>query len=328
MKKVSRILTLLFGLVFIGSTLLNADLIGKSRHALAGGVLRDLSSVPSARYELMVVLPDTDDSFYSGLLSGIREAAAPASIAVEVFRYPASAPAEAERYFEIALRAKVDGIVLYTQRNDPIADRLSRAAHEGVILIPVGSDAPPGAPARFIGSGTLLQGFEGGKRICNRLGPRARIGIILPSGGEGDPRSEPIARGLQAAIAVYGGAEIVAVARAEPGQLSGEESATRMLRDYPAINALCCSNAGDTMGVAQVLVDTNKVGKVLLIGADETPEILRYIEKGVVAVSIVRDSRRIGVEAVRAFSELRAGKPDVEAVEVGFTIRGPKGAAP
>lgn len=98
-----------------------------------------------------------------------------------------------------------------------------------------------------------------------------------------------------------------------------------MLHDHPEVNALFCSSSRDTMGAAQVVIDTNRVGRILIIGADETPEIRRYIDKGVIAASIVRDSRRIGQEAVLSFTRLKAHEPVGPSLEAGFAVRTAKG---
>jgi ribose transport system substrate-binding protein len=325
MKKVAWILAALFGLAFLGATLMNAELIATSRRALTRGVFREKSDTEAARYHLVVILPDTDDSFFRGLLEGVEESASVVDSVVQVFRYPNSFPLEAERYFEIALRSKVDGLIMFTPRNDRVSGRARKAAQSGVVFVPVGTDAPLGSPLGFIGSGSLQQGFEGGKRICAELGSSARIGVILPASSSGDATEEPLYRGVSSAIKSYPNAQIVAVARAHPGILSGEETASVMLRDYPTVNALFCSSSRDTMGAAQVVIDRDKVGRILIIGADETPEIRRYIEKGIIAASIVRDSRRIGQEAVLLFARLKENQPILGSVEAGFVVRTAKG---
>jgi ribose transport system substrate-binding protein len=327
MKKVAWILAALLGLAFLGATLMNAGLIAKIRRSLASGVFREEPATEQARYHLVAILPDTDDSFFRGLLEGVQESASVVDAAVQVFHYPNAFPLEAERYFEIALRAKVDGLIMFTPRNDRVTDRAKKAVQSGVVFVPVGTDAPPGSPPGFIGSGSLLQGIEGGKRICAELGSSARIGVILPATGTGEAMDEPIFRGLASATKSFVGARVVAVARARPGILSGEETTADMLRDYPEVNALFCSSSRDTMGAAQVLIDMNKVGSVLLIGSDETPEIRKYIEKGIIAASIVRDSRRIGQEAVLTFSRYKEHLPVSMPVEAGFLVLTQGGAS-
>jgi ribose transport system substrate-binding protein len=326
-KQVAWILAALFGLAFLGASLMNAQLIGRSRRALASGRFHERPTTESARYQVIVILPDTDDSFIAGLHEGIREGATEVGAAIQVFRYPNTFPLEAERYFEIALRTKVDGLIMYTPRNDKVIDRANRAAQSGVIFVPVGTDAPFGSPPGFIGSGTFLQGLDGGKQICSKLGASARIGVILPATGTGKFTEEPIYRGLAEAVQAFRGAGVVAVARARPGILSGEETTAVMLREHPDVNALFCSSSRDTMGAAQVVIDTNRVGKVLLIGADETPEIRRYIDKGIIAASIVRDSRRIGQGAVINFACYKENRPVPRPVEAEFVVRTSKGVS-
>ncbi|MGO8695856.1 MAG: substrate-binding domain-containing protein [Rectinemataceae bacterium] len=326
MKRAAWVLAIVFGLAFLGATLLNADLIGKSREALAHGVSLSPGAAKPERYQIIAVMPDTDDSFFRGLIDGIEAGAAEAEAAIQVFRYPGSSSSDAERYFEIALRAKVDGLIMYTPRNDRVSDRSERAARSGVVFIPVGTDAPDGGRLNFIGSGSLLQGFEGGRIICSALGPSARIGVILPATSTGDLRDELLYRGVASAVGAYSGAAIVSVVRARLGILSGEEAAARMLRTAPQVNAIFCSNAQDTEGAAQVVVDANRVDRIFIVGADETPDIDHFIDKGVIGASIVRDSRRIGQEAMIAFVHLKEGGGPRDAIELGFSVKTSKGA--
>jgi ribose transport system substrate-binding protein len=334
MKRLSWILALVFGFVFVGATLMNATLIGKARAALAGltpGARGQAGGLPmpgakaeAARFHIIVIVPDSDDSFYEGLLEGVSSAASGAGAAVQVFRYPVQSAQEAERYFEIALRAKVDGLIMYTPRNGPVAarsaGRAAEAARNGIVFVPVGTDAPPGEKGPFIGSGSLLQGYEGGKLIGQRLGSAARAGVIIPASDKGESEEEPLYRGAAAALRSYPGASVSVVAEVQPGILSGEAVAESMLRGHPELNAILCSSARDTVGAAQVLIDLNRVGEVLIIGADETKDIRRYLDKGVVAASIVRDSKRIGEEAVRAFAKIKKGGRAPGPEETGFFV--------
>ena len=338
MKKISWILAIVFGLAFLGATMMNVVLVGKARAALAGAYLgpRRVGEGPpgdrapsrvsteAARFQLFVVIPDTDDSFFSGLLEGISEAAPAAGAAIQVFRYPGTDEGEADRYFEIALRAKIDGLIMYAPRGrrgpSSIAARTAAAERNGVVFIPVGTDAPSGEKGPFIGSGSLLQGIAGGKLIGKFLGSGARVGIIISTSEIESGTDDPLFRGVRMSLSGFPGAEIVAVAETQAGILSGQAVAESMLRSHPSINAVLCSNARDTVGAAQVLVDWGDVGKVLIIGADETPDIQRYIDKGVIAASVVRDSKWIGEEAVRVFSRLKAGEKAPATVETSFLV--------
>lgn len=324
MKRISWILALLFGLVFIGATAMNAALVARARGALAGPPAA--AKADPRRFQLVVILPDTDDSFFKGILEGVSAESSDAGAAVQVFRYADQSEQEARRYFDIALHSKADGVVMYTARSDSDSERSLEASRAGLVYVPVGTDAPAGETGPFIGSGSRLQGFEGGKLIGKKLGGRARVGLILSGSGGGAPGEEPLYRGLATALRGYPGASVADLAETDSGMLSGEAVAEAMIRAHPEINAILCSSARDTVGAVQVLVDLNKVGSILVVGADETDDIRRYIDKGVVAASIVRDSKKIGREAVRTFSRIKKGGSLPAPKETGFFVVEAKGA--
>ena len=327
MGRIVRVLAVVFGLVFAGATALNAFLVIQSRMALSGGGFDGSASAKPADRHLLVILPVSDDSFFSRIVEGLEANAAEMRAAVQVERYPAASPDDADRWFDIGLRSGVDGIVMYASPGDDVAQRAAIAEAAGVVYIAVGKEAPPGVLPCFIGSAPLFQGFAGGRIITGLLAQRARIGLILPAGGTHRPENDSLYKGVAAAVATYRGAAIVATIRAVPGIFAGEEAAARLLEAHPDINAIWCATSRDTLGAAQVLVDEGLAKKIVLVGADETPLLQRYLEEGVVAASIVRDSRRIGVEAAHAFEDMEAGKPPPGIIEVDFTVltgSGPK----
>ena len=321
MRKAAWLLALLFGCVFVGATILNADLVAQSRAALATAGLAVPDRDPKVRYHLLVILPDSDDSYFTRLLEGIEATAPEIGAAVQVERYPSASPDEAERWFDIGVRSRVDGIVMYFSRGGDVSGHASRAEDAGVVFVAVGKEAPAGVLPCFIGSAPLFQGFEGGRIITGILAQKAMIGIILPSGGKGAPTEDSLYKGVAAAAATYRGAAILETQRATGGLFTAEETAEALLDSHPGINAIFCATSRDTLGAARVILDRGLLGSVVLIGADETPELQRYLEEGVVAASIVRDSRRIGVEAVRAFASMREGEYPPGVIEVDFTVK-------
>jgi len=320
MKNIARVLALLFGLVLIGATVLNASLVGKSRIALSKGVLRESSTLATSRYHVIVALPDTDDSYFRGLIRGIELETRTAEAAIQVFRYAAGSGLEAERCFNLALSARVDGLIMFTSRNDPIVARAAEAERGGVTFIPICTDPPSPKGPFFVGTDSLRHGFESASIVLGRLGSSARIGVILPSSGSENLRDEPLFHGIDSATRVYPGAKIVSVVRARTGALSGEESVTAMLYGQTPVNAIICSSARDTIGAVQVIVDMDRVGKILIVGTDATPEIRRYIDNGVLTASIIRASAAIGRTAILAFARAKAGDKMSVPIESGFSI--------
>lgn len=328
MKRIALVLSILFSVAVIGATITNAALINDSRRALSETVLRDQHLGHVYRFQIMVVLPETDDSFFQGLTEGINNQAPLVDAAIQVFRYRESGGNEVSRLFEIALKTKVDGLIMYCPVDSDPQRLAAEAKQHGVVFVPVGTDPPLRGKQGFIGSGSLLQGLRTGNLIGEKLGNAARIGMILQDPDNRLAEENALYRGVATALRSYPGARIVMAVKARHGILSGEEATTALLQHDEIINAIVCSNAQDTEGSAQVIVDLNLVGRIVIIGTDETAEIRRFIDKGVVTASVVRDSRRIGQEAIRAFALLKGGEKPRDAVEAGFLVRSAKGLNP
>ncbi len=321
MGKAIRILAAIFGLVFAGATALNAGLVIRSRSILLGSGFSGELAAKAARYHLLVILPDSDDAFFTHLLEGVTAGAGEADAAVQVERYDSSSQDGADRWFDIGVRAEVDGLIMYAQQSARVAALADIARKAGVVFVAVGKDAPKSPLPCFIGSASLLQGYQGGAVLAAKLKGEARLGLILPAGGIDGPEEDYLYRGVAASVSMFKGARIVATAWSQPSPLSGEEAASSLIQGHADINAIFCANSGDSLGAAQVVVDRNLVGKVLIVGADETPELLRYLQKGIIMATVVRDSRRIGEEAIRAFSTMKAGGPAPGVIEVDSVVR-------
>lgn len=319
MFRVSWLFVVLFGLAVTGATLMNISLVNRARAALNEGILGTSSSAILTSH-VAVVIPDTRDSFFDGLIAGVQSEAARAGAAVQVFRYHGASPYQDETWFQLCLSARVDGVIFYSSPDLKTASRRAAAVEAGVIFVPLGTQVPAGETGSFIGSSRLLQGVEAGYQLAQKLGSSARVGVLLSSETEGPVEADPVYQGVKMALKNHPGARIVQAVRARPGILSGEEAASTLLRSAPSVNVLVCATAPVTEGAAQVVIDQGRVGQVHIVGTDESPTIDRLVDRGVILATIVRDSRRMGAEALRAFEALRLGR-EPPILEVGYTVR-------
>ena len=290
------------------------------RQELSLGKMDKILVREPSRYHIGLIIPDVEDSFFRDLIQGIEGSAPEADGVVQVFRYSGSFEQDASFYFEVCLRSGVDGVVVYIPRGANAGEFREKAVQAGVVLVTVGMDRPKDYAGGYIGSSSLQQGFEAGKVVAGTLGNNARIGVLLAATENGSSQLDPFYRGVASAVAVYGKAKISFLSRPPSGPFSGEEAAATLLEKNQGINALICSTAFDTEGAAQVVVDRNLVGKVLIVGADETESIRRYLSKGVILASIQRDSRRIGEEVIQEFRRRTNGNPPSPPREIGFRI--------
>ena len=146
-----------------------------------------------------------------------------------------------------------------------------------------------------------------GELVTEATGGTAKVAMVLGDYPVEASQSDQdmLMYGFRTALKDKPGMEISVVRTSSMGILSAEEIASNILLEYPDITAFYCTTAMDTVGVAQVVVDMNKVGKVAIVGYDNTEEILRYIDKGVIYGTLASNPWDIGYNSVKAMVEAK-----------------------
>jgi ribose transport system substrate-binding protein len=97
---------------------------------------------------------------------------------------------------------------------------------------------------------------------------------------------------------------------------------TSILTGNPEIDLIICSDSENTPGVAQVIIDSGKVGNVRIIGYGTMPKTIEYIEGGVVYGTIAADSYNIGCNTVQQLAQMCDGKQISEFINTDiYTIK-------
>lgn len=308
----SLFLLIIFSVALILTTVLNILLIGKSREELGKSVLRNPATLKTVKKHFIAILPAISDPFFINLYYGIQQGATKDSAGLELLSYSSEVEvnqfflsAEAYRFFDIALRSKPDGVVMYFPPGSDIKSFSEKAQEKQVPFVPIAMDQPvQGIPA-LVTSDSFTQGAEAVSTALGLLGKDARIGVILPAG---NPNSfiiseEPFLNGAIFELNRKKLGKIVAVEREEENILGGEAVCTNMIEKYPELNCFICTNARSTVSAAQVIIDRGLVGKIVIIGADEDLDVARMLEKGVIQATIVRDAIKMGETAVLSLSQ-------------------------
>jgi len=330
-------LIIVFALALAAALAFNIVLVSRSRNALTSTVLRSPSTIRTARFHVVTILPDTADPFFAHLVEGLQEEADAQNAALQLFYYsPASTDdgsrisEEALRWVEIAIRSRPDGILFFHPKSLDLHVFVQEAKSAQIPFVSLSMDAPQNSTHAGVTGDSRSQGKAAGALVRELLGPAARIGIILSSDTSLGYayNEEPFYRGVEEALKAKSGAVIVAAVREEESILGGEDACERMLTEHPEMNAILCIDARATIGAAQVIIDRGIVGQVIIIGSDENAEVNRLIERGVVHSSIVRDANEMGHRGIALAIGQRIGIRGPERISVGYHIIPVRGGEP
>ena len=87
-----------------------------------------------------------------------------------------------------------------------------------------------------------------------------------------------------------------------------EKCTSQILEERPEVDLILCTGETSTPGVAQVLVDANRVGDICVIGYGAMPQTLDYIERGVIYGSVCPDAYQIGYQSVKQLCRMLDGE--------------------
>lgn len=275
-----------------------------------------------AEYHFAVILQNTDDSFWQSVKEGCSEAAKTLHAAVE-FNAPRFTNLDEQlKYLNIAIASRVDGIITHVLDGERFTALIDKAYEANIPVITIEDDAKNSKRMAYVGTNTYNLGVESGKLVLQSTGYYANVAVILNNyivGSENVPQNLRVA-GLKDALKDTPSVNILTVQSSSTGFLSAEEVTRKILNQYPGVNTIVCTNAKDTISVAQIIVDLNKVGQINIIGYDDSPEILRYIEKGVIFGTVVANPYEIGYESIRSMVEIKKNRMTSSYVDTGAKV--------
>jgi ribose transport system substrate-binding protein len=270
-------------------------------------------------YHFAVITDNEADHARAALRRGCLRAGSEYGVAIEFFG-PRFTDNESQlSWLETAVAAKVDGIAVQVPDQALFAPVIDRAVERGIPVVTVEDDAKDSRRGAFVGASNFAIGSRAGALAASASGGRSRIVQIIPeelAPGRGISSDLELS-GFREAVKASPGMRIDSVLYSRLGIFSAEEAAQDIVFNRPSIDLIVCYSASDTIGVAQVLIDYNRVGRILVVGFGDDPEIARYVEKGVVAGSVVVDADDMGYRAVATLVSLAKGQRASSFVEIG-----------
>jgi ribose transport system substrate-binding protein len=155
-----------------------------------------------------------------------------------------------------------------------------------------------------IGTDNFEAGQKCGEALLRRLRAGARVSVMSYVQGS----STAIGResGLRSALADK--AEIIGTSYSSSDDQIAYRQAKEILAREPALAGIAALNLPTTLGAARALVESGRQGKVILVVFDNSPDVMRLIEQGVIQDAIVQKPFNMGYISMKTVRELLSGK--------------------
>ncbi len=258
-------------------------------------------------YHFAMICENMDDPFWLSVKKGVEKASEEFNVAVE-FNWPSGANAdEQSKCLDMAIVSNVDGIVTYAWDEEETGQLINKGVDRGIPIVTIRTDAKNSRRAAFVGVNTYSAGTEMGRMLITATDGRGDA-VVLVSNDEtgGTVVQNLMISGITDALKNSPDLNLETVEYNYANFLSLEDTIQDLLINQPGLDAIISTNEKDTTLVAQRLIDLNKV-YYSLIGYGDTPEILRYIDNGVVFGTVSANHEQMGYDAIKALVDLKEG---------------------
>lgn len=278
-----------------------------------------LAGKPS--YHFYLVAQNSVDPFWKEAQKGAEDAAKYYNVAVE-FNAPKFNNLDEElEFLDIAVLSKVDGIITHVSYDGDFNTLINEAYENKIPVVTIENDLKDSKRKSFVGANSFILGEEAGKLMKLATGGKANIAVIMSNDVGKDTASQNLKlNGFLGVINSIPGMKVSKVYTSQLGALSAEEITQSIINGGEGINALYITDSVDTIGAAQVVVDFNKVGEIAIVGYGDTPDILRYVDKGIIYGTVMSDPYKMGYESIKAMMEIKKNNDVSTFIDTGVNI--------
>lgn len=256
-----------------------------------------------------VLIPDDGDSdLWQDIYHSAQKEAEAQDAYVELFQNWSAGDYSHQEYLEIAIAAKVDGIILKPDGTAKMRKLINEANAAGIPVITVLDDDTASDRKSFVGINSYQMGTTYGHQILECMDESVqRITVLLQGGDSG---KELIFKELKSTVLNGLSRQQQERILIEPLTIlsSSTFDAEEVIRDLLNNDAvrpdiLVCMNETDSVSAYNAMVDYNLVGSIAIIGYYPSDTVLAAIEKGTIPMAVTLDAQQIGQRAVEALEE-------------------------
>jgi len=191
---------------------------------------------------------------------------------------------------EMAVDSGVDGIILYA--NDSSFDKELEYAAENYVPVVMVINGYTHDKIFQLGSDSTLIADKMLEYVEEMDVDSSSIAIISSNQSEeykyGQFRTKFYDSGRNVMLRTFSG----------PHVFDANKTVKELIASEDEVDLICCLDSTATLGVAQSIVELNKVNVISIVGSGKTDEILNMIQKGVISATVAVDYEKIGSEAI------------------------------
>lgn len=265
----------------------------------------EYDSLDDYDYHFVIIGKESDSKLWDDIYKGAKNFADSNNIALEFMTSESMNNTNEIDFFEMAANSRVDGIIINGYENEQFHKVSQMASDFGIPVIFINEESIGGVRTSYIGVNNYNVGQLSAGLLNKYKTEPLKVAIILDNNdsAQNNMRHESILL----ALSEFEDMEWVQTLSSEGTKVSLYNDIKSMIKINPDINAIIGTSPVHSEVIGEVLVDLNIVGDILVVGFDDYPATLRYIDKGVVAATVDFDGYEMGEKAVQTLLKYGTG---------------------
>ncbi len=220
---------------------------------------------------------------------------------------------------EDAINRRVDGIVLAPSHGDSLVPMVTRAQREGIPVTIFDSGISTEQYLSYVSTDNRQGGVVAAKRMGEKLGGKGKVAILGVK--KGSVSTDERERGFKETIEQqFPGIRIAQFLYGEANAVKSLSAAEDILTGHPDLNGLFASNESSTVGAVRAIRQSNLVGKIVLVGFDATPDLVKNIKDGAIDSLVLQNPFKMGYEGVKTVVDKLSGQSPQKRIDTGVKL--------
>lgn len=214
---------------------------------------------------------------------------------------------EQVRQLELATAENVDGIISCPLSPVIFEDVYKKALEKDIKIVNTAVDSAEDTRTAYIGTDYTNFGEQAAKNLSEKLGGKGNIAVLVTSLDSENQMSEMKAgQAWLEKNAPDVKIVVTEVTNSDTAQAADKTSA--IIDTYPELDAIWCLEAASPLGSSQAVAERNLTDKIVILGIDDTTDVLDLIDQGAIWGTMTQDFYKMGYEAVKMISAAHNGE--------------------
>lgn len=266
------------------------------------------------KYHFIAIIPKEKDLHWGYLKEGIKKADEDFNIVTEILEVENSR--EQLQALKMAISSEVDGIIISPMGDQEYAIIINKAAEKGIPIVTVVTDVPNSKRSSFIGE-NMNSNYMAGLEFVSAVQEKVNVVVLLAN--ETSTTFNERLEGFQKAIRDNENIDILMIKEIDNDLLHATQNIQQLLIMNPQANAIFCISPKIAIAAARAIERLDRKN-TLIMGYDDYPDTLHYIEENNIYGVITQKSDFIGYVAVRYLQDISHGRWVPEILDPGIQL--------